>query len=189
LNPNHARTAATSQPPDAPVAGERCRILVLQTIRANRLHELAAVCAKLRQLAPGCSIAAVVTPEVQGIVAALGCADQLLLSTGGRWALLRQVRAARFEKVCVVNDGGGAPGQLRDDILALAARPAQLLWCTSVGAVRMLGRARLLLRISSESVLMALAFGAAAALAMPVAVALAGAALVGGVGRPRRSRV
>ena len=188
MNPNHAHRPANSHRPGAPLAVAGGRILVLQTIRANRLREFAAVCAKVRELAPGCSIAAVVTPEIQGPVAALGCAQQLLLPVGGHWALLRQVRAARFDKVCIANDGGGMPGQIRDDILALAARPRQLFWCAPGGEVRTLSTARLALRVMGEGVLVVMVFGVAAALAMLVAAALLGAGIVGGLRHPSPAR-
>lgn len=154
-------------------SGTACRVLLLQTIRTNRLHELRAVCARLRERAPGCVVTAVVTSEVQGPVAASGCAEELLLSTGGgRLGLARKVRDGAFDEACIVTDGDGAPGQIRNDLLALAARPRTLLWCTPEGAMRRLSRPRLALRVAGELVLAGLALGAGAVVGLVVACAL-----------------
>ncbi len=163
-----------------------CRILVLQTIRVNQLHEFQAVCARLREVNPGCSIAVLVTPETQAAVGALGCAQELLLSRGSAaLSLLRRVRGARFDKVCIVSDRAGAPGQMRSDILALAARPQELLWCAPGNGLRRLRRLRLVVRLLGEGVLAVLALSVGAAVGAAAAAALC---ITGAVGCFRRAR-
>jgi hypothetical protein len=162
-----------------------CRILVLQTIRTNRLYELETICAALRETAPGCSIAVLVTPETFTPVAELGCAEELL--AGYRHlGVLRIVRAARFNRVCIVNDGGGAPGQMRSDILALAARAREILWCTPDGHLMQLSTSRLVVRLLGEAILTAFAFGVGAAVGIVVAPGLSAIDLISGLRRRGR---
>jgi hypothetical protein len=155
------------------MTGGVCRMLVLQTIRVNQLHEFQAVCDRVREVDPGCAIAVLVTPETQAAVGALGCTQELLLSAGGeRVSLLRRVRAARFDRVCIVSDSAGAPGQMRSDVLALAARPRELLWCAPGGDLRRVSRVRLVVRLLGEGVLAILALCAGAAVGAAAAAAL-----------------
>jgi len=165
---------------DGSASESGCRALVLQRLQASRLDELQAVCARMHELMPGCAVSAVVTEEVLRPAAALGCAQELLQSAGGgRIALLRRIRAAHFDVACIVSDGGGAPGQLRSDIMALAARPRRLLWCTPGGEMRALSRTRLWVRIAGEGMLALLAFGVGAAVGVVAAIALLIAGLIG----------
>jgi MprA protease rhombosortase-interaction domain-containing protein len=136
-------------------------------------------------MAPECSIAVLVTPEIFMPVAALGCAQELVADPK-HLGLLRIIRATTFRAVCIVNDGAGAPGQMRNDILALAARTEEILWCTPDGAMTSVTRARLATRLCGEGVLSLFAFGAGAAVGVIVAVTLAAAGVLGFTRRRRR---
>ena len=179
-----------NQRPAPLVQGHECRVLLLQTIHANRLHEFEAACAKLKEIAPGCSISAVITPEIHDLVAGLGCVHALMVSMPRRrLALLRDIRTARFSAACIVSDGSGAPGQIRNDIMALAAWPRQLWWCVPGEDIVALSRTRLMLRVAGELVLAVIAMGIGSAVGILAAAALVVTGLLGCACRRRAAAV